>query len=150
MDGGMYADIETVPYQVKQPIKFNKYQQPIPISSTAPKAKDVITVSGYGYAHEEPSGGRLKIGHTELITSAKCRQNYTVTDNMLCSSIELLDLCFGDSGGPAVYRGELVGVISQGCEYTAPNVFTKVANYHDWIRRVAGLDRENEKHYNSV
>ena len=45
----------------------------------------------------------------------------------------------GDSGGPVVLRGILVGVVSWGLDDTCAQpeyygVYTRVANYVDWIK----------------
>lgn len=37
--------------QTEDSIKFNEYQQPIPISRVSPKPGDVVTLSGYGDGH---------------------------------------------------------------------------------------------------
>ena len=66
---------------------------------------------------------------------------------MFCTSTENLDMCFGDSGSPAVFDGKLVGVASQGCEYTLPNVFTAVPKFYDWIIKHTGIKYDDWKLY---
>jgi secreted trypsin-like serine protease len=44
--------------------------------------------------------------------------------------------CSGDSGGPLIYGGRLVGVVSYGvlgCIAAAPDVYTRVSAYSSWI-----------------
>lgn len=52
--------------------------------------------------------------------------------------------CKGDSGGPVVQHGVLVGVVSWGkkdCTYDGePGVYTRIAAYSDWISSVVGGD----------
>ncbi|XP_004483245.1 tissue-type plasminogen activator [Dasypus novemcinctus] len=112
-------------------------------------------LSGYG-RHEASSpfySERLKEGHVRLYPASRCTSqhlfNRTVTENMLCAGdtrsggaqTNLHDACQGDSGGPLVCmkdnRMTLVGIISWGLgcgQKDIPGVYTKVANYLDWIQ----------------
>lgn len=60
-------------------------------------------------------------------------------DSMLCAGrmdIDGVDGCFGDSGGPLIYKGVVVGLVSFGYECGLkyyPGVYTKVSYYTDWI-----------------
>ena len=64
-------------------------------------------------------------------------------------NLELLqaDACGGDSGGPLLhlnsdYSWMVVGIVSFGpssCAREVPGVYTKVANYLDWIKENTGL-----------
>ncbi|XP_055972887.1 tissue-type plasminogen activator isoform X1 [Sorex fumeus] len=112
-------------------------------------------ISGYG-KHEESSpfySERLKEGHVRLYPASLCSSQYlsnkTVTNNMLCAGdtrsygnhVNLHDACKGDSGGPLVCmnnnRMTLIGIISWGLgcgQKDVPGVYTKVANYLDWIQ----------------
>lgn len=79
-----------------------------------------------------------------LVDSATCGTStgYTITDNMLCAGYSGTpkDTCQGDSGGPLVIRNGQgsdwlqVGIVSYGgtCA-TNYGVYSKVANYLDWI-----------------
>ncbi|MFC4160904.1 S1 family peptidase [Chitinimonas lacunae] len=76
-----------------------------------------------------------------LVDAATCRSaGYPVTDNMLCAGYtnQPKDTCQGDSGGPLfVKQGKdwrQIGVVSFGgtCA-TNYGVYTKLANYFDWI-----------------
>ncbi|CAH1801920.1 unnamed protein product, partial [Owenia fusiformis] len=64
-----------------------------------------------------------------------------VTDNMFCASANKMDSCSGDSGGPLMCRVEKTwyqhGIVSWGPEGSCgkgSGVYTKVANYIDWIK----------------
>lgn len=62
-----------------------------------------------------------------------------IVDSMLCAGrmdIDGVDGCFGDSGGPLIYKGVVVGLVSFGYECGLkyyPGVYTKVSYYTDWI-----------------
>uniref|UniRef100_A0A8C6CZY4 Plasminogen activator n=1 Tax=Moschus moschiferus TaxID=68415 RepID=A0A8C6CZY4_MOSMO len=112
-------------------------------------------LSGYG-KHESSSpffSERLKEAHVRLYPPSRCTSrhlfNRTITNNMLCAGdtrsggdhTNLHDACQGDSGGPLVCMKDnhmtLVGIISWGLgcgQKDIPGVYTKVANYLDWIR----------------
>ncbi|RZC40994.1 Trypsin domain containing protein, partial [Asbolus verrucosus] len=51
--------------------------------------------------------------------------------------------CHGDSGGPLIFNGTLVGIVSYGvqpCANGYPDVYTRVSYYIDWINEnVAGF-----------
>ncbi|OXU22006.1 hypothetical protein TSAR_001426 [Trichomalopsis sarcophagae] len=131
------SDISLI--KLQSPIEFDEKQQPIHVAREPPKVGDSITISGFGYSYRGLMGESLQVGHVPVIDDETCRVNYTITKNMFCTSTSKIDLCYGDSGGPAVLDGKLVGIVSQGCEITAPNVFTKVANFYNWIIKHTGI-----------
>ncbi|XP_050679793.1 trypsin CFT-1-like [Leptidea sinapis] len=74
----------------------------------------------------------------------ECRYRYKsigsrISDSMMCAGrldVDGIDACFGDSGGPLIYKGVVAGLVSFG--YTCgnrnyPGVYTKVSHYIDWI-----------------
>ncbi|KAF8763769.1 Transmembrane protease serine 11B like protein [Argiope bruennichi] len=74
----------------------------------------------------------------------------TITDRHICvNSFRPTGVCYGDSGGPAVYDDPLsgkpvaVGVASfisfLGCgRPIAPSVYTRIASYIDWLTETVG------------
>jgi len=73
------------------------------------------------------------------------QEDVAITNNMFCAGTNVYDTdtCQGDSGGPLVVKDNdgvstlLAGVVSWGigCAIQGfPGVFTKVANYEDWIK----------------
>jgi len=81
--------------------------------------------------------------------------NDPLTDNMICAGTEsgARDACNGDSGGPLFVNGDggptQIGIVSWGegpfdasaaCGHkNAYGVYTRLANYADWIKSKAGL-----------
>nr|XP_057922521.1 hepatocyte growth factor activator isoform X1 [Doryrhamphus excisus] len=111
--------------------------------------KYCCTISGWGHMHEKADGySNLQEAGVRLIPHDTCRKpevygNHFTAD-MICAGLNgCVDACQGDSGGPlACSRNDisfLYGIISwgEGCGRSGkPGVYTKVANYMDWINSV--------------
>jgi len=107
------------------------------------------TVMGWGYT--QPTSlvaDTLQEVEVKIISNAVCNSNAVyegeVTSNMLCAGYLAggKDACAGDSGGPLVFKSVnenktiQTGIVSWGGACAAPNqpgVYTRVANYSDWI-----------------
>lgn len=65
-----------------------------------------------------------------------------VHPRVFCARDEYEKTCKGDSGGPVVQHGMLVGIVSWGkkdCTYDGqPGVYTRIAAYADWIAQQVG------------
>jgi len=118
-------------------------------------------VAGWGRTNQGVSGDTvLKLRYAQLkeIELEECREKYDnflrrsrkkalLTTNQLCAGDDKADACGGDSGGPLLhlnsdYSWMVVGIVSFGpssCAREVPGVYTKVANYLDWIRENTGL-----------
>lgn len=93
----------------------------------------------------------LKGAVIPVVNFKQCKEEYKriyteikepITRNMFCAGDVDNDACYGDSGGPAVINGKLVGIISWGHECGSPNlpgVYTLVKNYREWISNHTGL-----------
>jgi secreted trypsin-like serine protease len=80
-----------------------------------------------------------------LVDLATCRARWNdlVVDGMICAGYPVMtkSACYGDSGGPLVVQNEdggwlQVGIVKggdSGCAGTAPNLYTRVALYQEWI-----------------
>ncbi|EDV96356.1 GH15249 [Drosophila grimshawi] len=61
---------------------------------------------------------------------------WQITRSMVCAGKPFQrDSCDGDSGGPMVYRGELIGIVSFGneCATLEPGVYTSVPVIRRWF-----------------
>uniref|UniRef100_A0A8C0HE61 Transmembrane serine protease 5 n=1 Tax=Chelonoidis abingdonii TaxID=106734 RepID=A0A8C0HE61_CHEAB len=120
-------------------------------------------ISGWGYTtpeHGEQLQEMLKEAIVPLISSKKCISSCMyfgeLTPRMLCAGYldGKVDACQADSGGPLVCQDELtwrlVGIVSwgTGCgEPNYPGVYTKVAEFLDWIYQIIELTGCGGRHH---
>lgn len=108
-------------------------------------------VSGWGdtVAGANASSDQLLFALIPVVDFASCNgpnsYNGALTTNMICAGVGNGDACQGDSGGPMAVpmpdgqRRKLAGVVSggKGCNLPKyPGVYTRVANYEQWVRAV--------------
>ncbi|KAM9194658.1 plasma kallikrein [Dugong dugon] len=130
------------------PLNYTEFQKPICL----PSKDDTDTIytncwiTGWGYTKEKGEiQNTLQKANIPLITNEECQtryRDYEITSQMICAGYKEggTDACKGDSGGPLVCKHEgiwhLVGITSwgEGCaRRDHPGVYTKVAEYVDWI-----------------
>ncbi|EFB25442.1 hypothetical protein PANDA_012582, partial [Ailuropoda melanoleuca] len=134
--------------KLKTPLNYTEFQKPICLPSKA-DTNTVYTncwVTGWGFTKEKGEiQNTLQKANIPLVPNEECQKayrDYEVTKQMICAGYKEggKDACKGDSGGPLVCKHNgiwhLVGITSwgEGCarrEY--PGVYTKVAEYVDWI-----------------
>ena len=124
-----------------QPFQWDRYVSPVCLP-----LPQLDIRKGYGIISGFISGlnsYELLWAHVEMLRHDVCvkrTDGHEFTPNMFCAGGGKVDSCQGDSGGPLVVNVEgkitLAGVTSwgYGCGVTgSPGVYTKVANYIDWI-----------------
>jgi len=103
-----------------------------------------VLVSGTGKTETGYTSDKVLITTIPMHPSKKCANNpwlkFSFTSNMICGGKEGRDTCQVDSGGPLVAEVDgkftLVGVTSWGIgcgKEGRPGVYTKVANFVQWI-----------------
>ncbi|XP_017068642.1 trypsin zeta-like [Drosophila eugracilis] len=115
----------------------------IAIRPERPAVGRLATVAGWGYREEwGPSSYTLEQTQVPVVSSEQCTEIYgtgEVTDRMICAGFVAeggSDACQGDTGGPLVIDGQLVGLVSWGRGCARPNyptVYCYVASLVDWI-----------------
>ncbi|XP_060042405.1 plasma kallikrein [Erinaceus europaeus] len=103
-------------------------------------------VTGWGFTKEKGEiQNTLQKTNIPLVANDECQKSYRdyeITKQMICAGYKEggKDACKGDSGGPLVCKHNrmwnLVGITSwgEGCgRKKQPGVYTKVAEYVDWI-----------------
>lgn len=125
----------------------------------ARSTSDTFNVLGWGVVKQENGTNyihpKLQTVTLPLVDEATCKTSFSTlpdlshapTNNMFClgEPAGTKDSCQGDSGGPALYKQGSewlqAGVVSFGYKCAQPNyygVYTKVANFKDWIERQIG------------
>ncbi|XP_017862657.1 PREDICTED: trypsin-3-like [Drosophila arizonae] len=102
----------------------------------------LVKVSGWGAVNPKSSETARHV-HSVIMpvwSHAACRAAYRgkqfISRNMICAAKPYKrDSCDGDSGGPMVYQGELVGIVSFGfqCASRLPGVYTNVPTIRRWF-----------------
>lgn len=112
------------------------------------KTNEMITVYGWGQISENvvQSSRQLRSVSVPVIDHTKCSRMYKkeakLTEKMFCAG-DLVgkDACNGDSGGPAIYKNHLCGIVSWGVgcarkEY--PGVYTNIMKVRHFIDKAMG------------
>ncbi|KAL7734069.1 hypothetical protein ACLKA6_011754 [Drosophila palustris] len=113
------------------------------------KPGELIKVSGWGQITENSKAVSQHVRSVDvaLISRQSCISQYkfrgTISNTMFCASIAgVKDSCDGDSGGPAVYQGELCGIVSWGigcARRNSPGVYTSVKTVRSFIDKALTL-----------
>ncbi|XP_045444989.1 complement factor I isoform X3 [Pipistrellus kuhlii] len=121
----------------------------VPWSPYLFKPNDRCIISGWGRERDNQKVYSLQWGEVQLIANcSKYYQDRFFEKEMICAGTDdgSIDACKGDSGGPLVCQNEknmtyIWGIVSWGenCgKPDFPGVYTKVANYFDWISHHVG------------
>jgi trypsin len=123
---------------------------PIALNHTIPINDTMVQVAGWGNTkiHGSNYPDNLMQVTMPVINFQTCNDSYEyLTDSMFCAGYMdgSKDSCQGDSGGPLIQNNKLSGIVSFGGSDTQacgapdfPGVYTKVANYIDWIESYTG------------
>ncbi|MGH3793857.1 MAG: S1 family peptidase [Pseudonocardiaceae bacterium] len=110
---------------------------PLETSRSAYPAGRSATVLGWGYTSEGgPSSSTLRSAEMPLVADSDCAATFREFDpqTMVCAGDRGggVDACYGDSGGPLIAGGRLIGITSwgSGCARArTPGVFVRIASY---------------------
>ncbi|XP_016955336.1 trypsin [Drosophila biarmipes] len=135
------------PFSVGESIQLVKL--PLPGLNILPRT---LLVAGWGNPGENDNDAEPKLRGTfvKVIDQRRCRRLYSyldrpITEDMVCAAAPGRDHCFGDSGAPLVHRGSSYGIVSfaHGCaDPHFPGVYTRLANYVNWIFHVLETDNQ--------
>lgn len=133
----------------------------LPIDENHYKENTTLRALGWGALSEGGMGvDQLYYVYVPVVSRERANQpnwyDGKITENMVAAGYAEKDTCQGDSGGPLVEkRGDvhyIVGVTSwgKGCgRVHKPGIYTKVANYKDWINALA-FPKPTVKHSNPL
>lgn len=88
----------------------------------------------------------LRFARAQVITNLACRTRFPlqIADSMVCSDTTTGGTCIGDNGGPMTVQeadglstqiGVTMARLTNSCENGAPNVFTRITTFLDWIEQ---------------
>lgn len=122
---------------------------PIPVATAAPGVGSTLHQMGWGSTVSTGNGGSqfLQQVNTNVLPLTNCSRN-TGAGSLCVAGNNVASACWGDSGGPALFNGALVGAVSgTGNPFGNPvacnmNVlYANVANYRNWIYQWVPADR---------
>nr|CAD7412409.1 unnamed protein product [Timema poppensis] len=138
--------------QVSSPFVFSDKIQPIRLPTQEEELIEgtMGTVTGWGvtkYGDKVASHFLLQLS-LPVMNEQQCNIRYKVfggvTPRMFCAGYSQGggDVCQGESGGPLMADGELVGIVSWGVDCGKPEypgVYTRVSVLRDWIQEYSGV-----------
>lgn len=126
-------------------LSYSSTIRAIPLaSSDTPVGSDVL-ISGWGHLSTNGATPRYLQWNTlnSLSKNSCISSTFMFTSSLVClAHTEGNGACNGDSGGPAIFNGELVGIagfVMGGCGTTNPDGYAKVFYHRDWIVKNANL-----------
>lgn len=139
--------------RLQRPADFSKENvNPICLAPSSFDIGEQLTATGWGQTEKDKQSDSLLQIDIDVVELGKCKQDFAgtviLTDKQFCAGSQRgVKACVGDSGGPSFEVGQLgdyfqtkyiqQGIVSfskYGCaKNDAPNVFTRVSSFYDWI-----------------
>lgn len=135
--GAFQNDIALI--KLKQKVHFDESMQKIELCSEELQESDAVVISGFGRVGTNmPVSEQLKYNTMYVLREKNCYASTgMVNGGLICLNSGVDNgACNGDSGGPAVFEGKLVGVanfVIDGCGTSNPDGYAKVSYYVDWV-----------------
>lgn len=135
--------------KLPEPVKFSDVIKPIPLACSSTKNMDVIAIGNGKTGDNRGIASILQYTELKTISTLSCLKTFPFLifrRSVVCAKgVEKKSTCQGDSGGPLVTpNNSLIGLTSlgspRGCEYGAPQVYTRISQYLKWIKEVAGVE----------
>ncbi|CAH1100143.1 unnamed protein product [Psylliodes chrysocephalus] len=135
--------------QLAEALTFNDKVQPAKLPTQGQEFNGTAVVVGYGSTFL-PDFNKLKISpNLTLISNDECNaaikqlipddDSPVDDDSNVCTLNEKSNTCDGDVGGPLSQDGTVIGIVTwyiDPCGTNgAPNVFTKLSNFANWINQ---------------
>ncbi|XP_061398823.1 trypsin alpha-like [Musca vetustissima] len=123
--------------KLSKPLEFNDKVKAIELATHEPATGIPVITSGWGFTR---TGGGSTPKYLQYITLMARRNKDCgprTPESVLCLAHGSGNgVCSGDSGGPAVYRNQLIGVtnyVVDKCGTTNSDGFASVAYHHNWL-----------------
>ncbi|XP_069984089.1 chymotrypsin-2 isoform X2 [Penaeus vannamei] len=127
--------------KLEQEIKMTDKVFPLKLPTHPVKADTPVVVTGWGRTMSEDNKRLTTLQEivTRIMTAQRCKQQVPFAgESIFCTHATNVSPCNGDSGGPAMHEGYLVGLVSfgaRGCTTNIPQGFTSVYYHLKWIER---------------
>lgn len=131
--------------RVEKPFIWSDNIKPIPLATTEVPSGQEVIISGWGrIKHGGDLPQHLQWNVLTAISRTECKEKIGMdSDSLICLAHEPNNgACNGDSGGPAMYNGEVVGIagfVYGGCGSAYPDGYAKVFYHFDWIKAHSDL-----------
>ncbi|XP_017478063.1 PREDICTED: serine protease SP24D-like [Rhagoletis zephyria] len=131
--------------RLSTPLTFSKSIKAIPLAISNPPTGASVIVSGWGNLRQngaQPT--HLQYTTLRSISTLQCRRQiaYVPTSVVCLAHTSGNGICYGDSGGPAIYKGKLIGVanfIIRECGLSFPDGYAKISFFRSWLRENSDL-----------
>lgn len=124
-------------------ITFNTLVRAITLGSSFVGGGVSSQVSGWGQtSHPGTAATNLQFITVPTLTNADCRNRHSTTnaarvfDNTICTFLRSgVGTCMGDSGGPLIAGGTVIGAVSWGiaCAQGFPDVYARISSHRTWM-----------------
>ncbi|KAH8318274.1 hypothetical protein KR074_006834, partial [Drosophila pseudoananassae] len=132
--------------RLEKNLDFSSQIKAIKLATSDPPNDATVEISGWGRISQGgPISNNLLYLRVKHISRETCQRRYMrdLYDTTMCLLHDSKKgACNGDSGGPATYEGQLVGVASfviGGCARAAPDGYERVSKLNQWIKENAHL-----------
>ncbi|XP_073833442.1 serine protease SP24D-like [Musca autumnalis] len=131
--------------KLSKPLVFTDKIKPIAIAKQSPADGVAVITSGWGLLRRSgPTPRELQYTTMTALSQNNCRRRlWSVSSTVLCLAPRSGNgVCSGDSGGPAVYNNELVGVTNYvvgGCGSRYPDGYANAAYHYSFIKNNSDL-----------
>jgi trypsin len=123
------------------PLVFDEFTKAVPLYKRPVPTGATVVITGFGVTSwfGQPSK-QLKYNEMTVVSHQECAAKTGIDyEGLICFNAAVDNgACNGDSGGPAVYNGELVGVanfVLDACGTVNPDGYAKVSYFIDWIHK---------------
>lgn len=134
-------DNDIVLVKLSQPVTETAAVKPVKFQQAKgndPETDGAVDTTGWGANYLGKRLDKLQELNIDILPRWKCNTyGVAFTSNMFCSGKPRKDTCDGDSGGPLLYNGVVVGITSNGgrsCGSSRkPGLYTIISHYSTWI-----------------
>lgn len=124
--------------ELQQAYQMGSSISTIALRRTAVPSGSTVTISGWGRLYTNgPLPSVLQYNRATALSNFGCARETGISTGLLCLRSSVNNgACNGDSGGPAVYSNQLVGVanfVVNGCGSSRSDGYAQVSDFVQWI-----------------